>query len=118
MYEAFKGNRRGLDTRFRREMRRPGIGKSEKCQQRFVSLGFLTKSGVWFSGLGQPKTRTNGLLRLPIQEAVTDHPHIHTQTPASSPTMTTGNQECVMPCSLIDTLLVKEMSLYSAQAPF
>lgn len=91
------------------------MGKSEKCQQKFVSLGFLTKSGVWFSGLDQPKTRTNGFLRLPIQEAVTDHPHIHTQTPTSGPTVTTGNQECVMPCSLLDTLLVKEMRLCFAQ---
>lgn len=91
---------------------------SEKCEQRFVSLGFLTKSGVWFSGLDQPKTRTNGFLRLPIQEAVMDHLHIHTQTPASGPTMTPGKQECVMPCSVLDTLLVKETSLYFAQTLF
>lgn len=55
------------------------MGKSEKLKKRgFLSVGFLTRFGVWLSDLGQSRRRPNGLLRFPIQKAGRDCPHIHT----------------------------------------
>lgn len=101
------------------------LGKSEKLQERgFVSLGFLTRSGFWFSGLAQSRTRPKGFLRLPIQETVEDHTPTSTLRPllpallCERAVSTGGHEGCVMPCPLVDTLRVKEMSLYFAQALF
>lgn len=100
-----------------------GVRKVRKAAGKSIRFsGFLTRSGFRFSGLAQSRTRPKGFLRLPVQETVEDH------TPTSTPrpllpallcerALSTGGHEgCVMPCPLVDTLRVKEMSLYCAQA--
>lgn len=83
-----KGNGRGLDTQFWRRLGHLKLGKLEKLKERgLLSLG---SHNVWIPD--QSRTRLNGFLRFPIQEAAMDHPDLHTEPCTSGPPPPQGTE--------------------------